>query len=135
MSSNLPGLWRTWLVFSYGDRRKQWVEKVGTSRFPIVSLSPYFTGSNVGENSDCPYYELDLEALGGQLRGKVIEALADMYEMSASSVEYHVRMHGVPIMLDRDITLGTTVLSSEMQDTFDDEEEPQGEPRDFLLAM
>ena len=108
---NVPGRWTQTLTFKYGDRRLAWATYVGTSTIPIKDLTPrirhvYVPGQGQDQRA-C--YELDVQALGDRLYGRVVEMVALRLQQTSQTIEKVLAVQGLHIIVDRDVTVAVHV--------------------------
>ena len=127
--NNIPGRWCKTLSFKFGDRKRFWRDRVGTSVIPIVDLTPEVTRiTESGQSFDHPCYRLDVAALGDWLYGRIVDALGPFYGMSSDEVREMLDGPGFLVKHDRDVVVSATVFHTWDLPETAPEDEPEDEP-------
>lgn len=131
---NIPGCWSKTIQFKFGDRRRFWAEQVGTTYIPITAFTPevkrIWRHGGQGQSNE-PCYRLDVDALGGWLYGRIVDAVSKRFQMSSDDVREMLHGPGMWIYQDRDIMLSARIV---MLDKGDAELIREEESQDYCIS-
>jgi len=98
--------WKTTARVTNPERRAFWERVFGKDQVPIVSFVPQ-AAKLPGFDEPQLVYMLDLKAISEEQRGRLVEAIAEKFEIAADVVNDTLDEHGVPILMS-DVSVSST---------------------------
>lgn len=99
--------WKTTATATDPRRAEFWKQVFGTTTVPIKSIVP--SCASVPGNPNAVTYELDLRAISTEQRRRLVEALAEEFEIDVQLVEDNLEREGVPVLADH-VAIWTTEI-------------------------
>ena len=89
--------WKTTATISDPERKAFWESIIGGNEVPIVSFVPQMAKLPSFDVLQ-PIYMLSLKAITEEHRARLVEAIAQKFDIPASEVAETLNDHGVPIL-------------------------------------
>lgn len=102
---NTPDNWQTTARIHNPERLTLWQATFGSDTVPIKSIIP--RRANLPGKPDALIYEMDLAAITSEQRTRLVEALAQKFNLPAAEIEANLDEQGCPILAD-DCVAGTS---------------------------
>lgn len=95
---NTPQDWKTTAWVTDPERKLFWESVFDTDRVPITSIIP--TRVHLPGHPDARAYMLDLRVITPEQRGRLVQGLAERFELDPAWLDGQLDQQGVPILSD-----------------------------------
>ena len=117
---NTQAKWATTVQVVDEGRREFWMDIFGTDTLPVVGVVPQWATVPSREGPQLVYM-LDLRAIDGEQRARLVGALAEKFRLPVGEVAGLLDVHGVPVLAD-DVVLTSSDVGQIVSLLDDDDE-------------